>query len=603
MVPSSTPFTSGHVTFLYFPKDPDTKSKNSEVKRCYHTLEMFQAGAAIRKVFCPSRRSATRLTSYGYLRNCILCINLILCLVSCSASNASLFIDLEEIRADLVFVFVSDKSGSDFELLSDTPRILAELGDEPLLKFESDTPSDIILILGLTQEEITEIEPLVDLDQLNQSQLKRTSSNHTTARDVSVAALPLSAFVKQVSRAIGKITPIEEQLRDALLSDYEIHLPIDLDRCRNEKREKIETFYDPPKDCRRDYLDILPYGDQKFVAISSRDARIFDINEAPSCEEAVNTSTSATQSIINLPNNNGNAAVGMKQAPDGSRLFVSVSEFDDGGPTASSVILERRLYANGFSAVTSSQSFSKTNAGFLSFDGEVDQVIIDQDDRVYVLYESGLIATKPTNDDDYTLTEISQLTNNVEDRGKKHFQITTNQQTPHLVTRTNHLYYGDLDEDSWSTTELSLLSQDIRPWDTALDSDGSIYIAANDNGKGWVIEHNKQANTLEELRIRYPSRIAGCFVDQRPEKARRVLNTRNAIYVLTSCNMLIRIRKSDRCQSFFHLEDDNVLEFSRDFLRGLTILGNELYTTNRNGKIHRVNLEGFDSDLESLSSD
>ena|GEM_PF-5050676 len=564
---------------------------------------MFPADIARLWFFSATERFLNLQAKKVVHSSCIWRLLLSSLLISCTPSKETFFIDVDQIDSDLIFVFVSNADGTKVELLSDTPRILAELNEAPLLKFETETPQDKVLLLGLTKEEITTLEPLTNFSELSLSQLKQTAVDELPERNISVKKLPANTSLQQVNRMRGQLTDSDTMTRAIILSRYKIHLPIDLDRCRNDGREKFEVFFDPPDDCRRDYLDILSLDSQSLIAISSKHAQIFNKDEQPYCESVSDTSTSSIEKIIQLPSSRTHVAIGTKQADDGSRLFISASEIEEGKLTVTSEIITRRLYSNGFSPIVSSQRFSRTNSGFQNFTGEAEQVKIDENDNVFVLYKTGLIAQRSNMSEAYRLTEITELTNNTNDRGKKHFQLTENEAIPHLVTRTGFVHYGTLGENSWNSFALDQLGSDIRPWDTALDVDGSIYFAANDNGQGWIFRHNLEKNLLEELRVRYPSRVASCFVNGRLKRIRRIRNTRDAIYALSSCNMLIRIRKKDQCQSFFHLEKDDSFEFSQDTLRGLTILEEELYTTDRDGRIHRVDLKGFDRDLESQRGD
>ncbi|MEE2901672.1 MAG: hypothetical protein VYC39_05050 [Myxococcota bacterium] len=569
------------------------------MKQCYDRDGMFPTDIARLWFFHSIRRSfvgrARREVQSSYAWRLFLPA----LLMSCTPLKETVFIDVAQINSDIVFVFVSEADNSNVKLLSDTPRVVAELGNTPLLKLETETPHDKVLLLGLKKDQITALEPLTDFNKLSLSQLNPSSFDELPERDISVKTLPANASLQQIDKTGGKLTDSDILARESILSRYEIHLPIDLDRCRNDRRERLEVFFDPPDNCRKDYLDILSFDSQRFVAISSKHAQIFDKDEQPSCESASTTSTSSVQKIIRLHSSKTHAAVGTKQANDGSRLFVSVSEINEGELTVTSEIIERRLYPDGFSPIVSKQRFSRTNAGFQNFTGEAEQVTIDEQDHVFILYESGLIAEKPSRNESYHLTETTELSNNVDDRGKKHFQLTRNDAVPHLMTRTNFIHYGTLGKDSWNSFALDRLGSDIRPWDTAVGRDGNIYFAANDNGQGWIFTHRFEKKLLEEIRIRYPLRIGSCFVNGRLKRIRRIRSTRDSIYALASCNMLIRIRKKDLCQSFFHLEEGDSFEFSQDDLRGLTILEEELYTTNRDGRIHRVDLQNFDAELES----
>ena len=518
--------------------------------------------------------------------------------ICCTDPKTNIFINSERIQAEFVFVFTAKSDGSNLSLLNDTPRVRTELSNEPLFQLETRAADDKVLILGLTREQTQNLEPLTDMRDSSLIQLKKSSSESNMQSNVSINSLPPDVFFQEIDQELSSLTPGDNATRQLILSQYKIHLPVDLDRCRNETREKLELFYNPPSDCRRPYVNVLRYDEDKFIALSDNHAQLFDRREEPSCGEVDKDNLSAKQRIIKIKKNEGNSAVGSRVAADGSKLFVSVLSINDGEDTQTSQIIERRLYPDGFGPVTSSQSFSKANAGLLGFDGKIDQVTIDQEDQVFILYETGLVATRRQNEELYKLSQISPLTKNSEDRGQKYLQTLENGQHRHLVTRTGVLHYGDIDEDSWQSIPLEELSSEIRPWDGSSDGNGTIYFAGNDNGQGWLFSHHYENQALSEIPIRFPSRIDSCFVNGRLRQIRRVVNTSAAIYALTSCNMVVRIRKTDRCQSFFRLADNDAPEFSQNELRGLIILQEEVYTFDREGRIHRINVTDFDQELE-----
>jgi len=544
--------------------------------------------------------------------------------LACSACNDTQVVHtpIANIQGDWIFAVKVSQLNQSTTLVHTEARTVQEKSSNALLRFEIQPEQESAFLIGINQADILAQVANHDPARINKIQIRLRSDEQAPSKDFVVIEIPETSHYYQFEVDNKRFESISAERMKSVKQAVELLVPIDLDHCRREDREELQVFPQlNPELCTRTYYRLYDVDENRFVAVTQVAAHLYYRNQENDC--AVLTSTANYRQVANFSRADRDVALGKTPLPGHSEnnyLVAAVSEEFDRPDSESNKILTgyrietTKLTPDGFDIPTIVARFdlnyfasnlSNTCAfGAAENTAEVEDIIIDSENRIVIVFDDGSILTRSYGETNFSYYAICDYARYATDwlLDISHVNARPEGQYPYLVgTDGNdgfaYLFDPDKPEEEPQKAYVEP-SQELDLIASAYDSFASparFMVVANSKTEGIILEQDPQESGFSEWEVTYSERFNPCLSPSGRliEYETLSLDSR-AIYTVPRCNAVVRIRRSDRCAMLLKVPDFTGFDPDYEGLRSLIIRGDQLIVGAENGRLYTFDLQGID---------
>lgn len=528
---------------------------------------------------------------------------------------------LGDIQGDWVFAVKIDDTKNKPVLVHADARALAKQSSGALLRFEFRPDQENAHLIGINRSDILAVVVGVDATRIDEMQIRIKTVDEAPSKNHLAINFPVSSHYYEFKQDKNRFELASDTQRNALRQLFELIVPINLDHCRREDRETLTRFIRSNEiDCDQRYGRLFHVDKNRFVGITTKGAHLYYQDKENDC--SVFSATISNPRLAVFYGASFDVALG--QTPitgpsEATYLLAAISEEynkprgEQGRLLTGYRIETTLLKPDGFDQPSQISHYdagyfptnlsSKCPLGAAENTAEVEDIIIDHENRIIIVFDDGSLLTRAWGDNafryhaicDYAQYATAWLLN------LEHLNSRPEGRFRHLVGANGSdgfAYLMNLDQEDAEAFKAYVdpgqaLEFDASAFD-GFDEVPGFVVVANSKTHGIILKQYADETGFAEWKVKYSDRIRACLRDNRFSRFRKIAVDEHAIYLLPYCNTVIRIRKRDRCASFIKVPDFQGFDPDFDELRDLFVQNEHLIVSGKAGVLYQFDLKNID---------
>lgn len=540
-----------------------------------------------------------------------------LCLLSLlvfACSEKTKHIALPTASSDLFYAVKIGRNGAVKEVLRTEGITSVELENQPLIEASFVEEYEKIILIGLALDELATELPAYDQTRISELRL-RARQDRPVEGEIKRIELSPSLVVMEYVSLTGEFVAAADNIREGLIRDLVFSVPVNFDYCRNKSQELLQPVA-VNNNCTSPLKNVFHLGSDAYISsVESGFLSVTKIGEARDCSRSSTSSQAIQRQRRPFEDDDAKArhlqlAVSSVPLIDGDykdyyRVVVIGRESNVEGQPVAFHVEEYAASSEGLSPVLSSIRINVQVSPFDVIDNKVSLyvagVLFDEQNQLIISFTKGVFATQRPGEEEFSYVKFNGFQSLENAFGMiRAVDYRIHETSPHLLNTDRGLYVGHINSQAeWKQYNFDEIQLGMRGGPGLFGPEEKIFLTGTALGKSWLMLADK--DNLRELVLEHSARMSACFVEHRLVETRRMVADDEALYVLSTCNGVLRMRFSDSCTTFLNFEKEPTyngesypVEKPQTGPLGMSILDKSMLVISPDGVLYEANLRSFD---------